>query len=349
MRLPRPLVTVERGDVVESMSFPGKITLAIEEDLFFGADGRVEQIYVENGDIVEEGALIAELDTHILAMDIELAEKEAGIAEQQVVEAQEVLEEDLEIAQRNLEIAELTLNSLERGVDSDPYSIAIQKFEVDRAHTALDRIERRWTYDLERLTAGVDRAALALIKLEASRNDAQIVAPFSGEVRLFEMLGSGESVRAVQAYETVASVLDPESLQIDANLVNDDLELLAEGMPARITPVSRPGVGLDGEVRRLPQPFGTGTGTLTEIAFADIEEAGKLRPGMSTPITVELDHAQETLWVPVEALHGFDSNYYVEGREGATTREVPVTIGLRNDERVEILSGLNEGDQVVSE
>ncbi len=351
LRSAENLVAVQRGDIVDIRSFPGEVSLATQEDLFFGASGRVQRLYVESGDLVTEGDLIAELDTRNLSLDIELAEKAARMAEQQVTEAQEVMAYDRENAQRNLDIAKLRLKALTQQEDPDPIAVEIQQLEIDRAQAALDRIDlgldTRWEYDLERLTAEMDKAVVALMKLESSRSDAQIIAPFDGEVRLYEALAGGKAVQAAQAFEPVASIVDPDSLQIEANLVSEDLELLYEGMPVKISPVNQPSLLIEGEVSRLPQPFGTGVSTLTEVTLNG--EASTLRPGMSMEIIIELARSDDTLWLPIEALRGFNQNYYVEVRDGAATREAPVTIGLRGEDKVEILSGLSEGDQVVSQ
>ena len=58
----KPTYTVERGSVIEEMQFSARIAPVVEEDLFFRTDGRVRNIYVEEGDEVEEGQIIADLE-----------------------------------------------------------------------------------------------------------------------------------------------------------------------------------------------------------------------------------------------------------------------------------------------
>ncbi|MFO7697285.1 MAG: efflux RND transporter periplasmic adaptor subunit, partial [Anaerolineae bacterium] len=58
----RPTYTVQRGDVVDTVTFNGRVSPTIEEELYFRANGRVLNVLVKRNDLVEEGQLLAELD-----------------------------------------------------------------------------------------------------------------------------------------------------------------------------------------------------------------------------------------------------------------------------------------------
>jgi multidrug efflux pump subunit AcrA (membrane-fusion protein) len=65
-------------------------------------------------------------------------------------------------------------------------------------------------------------------------------------------------------------------------------------------------------------------------------------------ITVEIDRSEDTLYLPPQAVRTFEGRSFVVVREDAGQRRVDVRIGLRSDERVEILEGLSEGQTVIA-
>lgn len=343
------MVTVQRGDVVDTRVFPGKAALGKEEELFFIANGRIQDIHVESGDVVSAGALIAELNTRDLGYDIDLAEKNVKLASLQLEKVRQMATYNLEDAQRDLTIAELRLRKLQESSDASPIDIQIQTLQVERAQAALERLEAgldtNAAYDVDRLTVLYEQAQTSLEKVQAALEDAQITAPFAGQVRFFDNLVEGE---AAKAYEPVGTVVDPESLLVEANLVAEDLELLYEGMPVRVRLPNRAGRELPAQVARLPQPFGGGVGAATQVTLVNEEDKQMLRPGASVELLVEVERIEDALWLPPDAIRGFEGNYYVELNDAGVIRETPITIGLRTDEQVQILSGLEEGDEVLS-
>ena len=58
----KPTYVVERGEVIQELHFSGRIAPVVEEELFFRAGGRVRNVYFEEGDFVEAGQIIADLD-----------------------------------------------------------------------------------------------------------------------------------------------------------------------------------------------------------------------------------------------------------------------------------------------
>ena len=342
--------TVERGDVMQTMEFDGQAELAVQDDLFFGKSGRVRSINVTNGDQIEEGTLVAEIDTRDLNFDLEEAALSLQLAEEQLANAQELQGYDQQDTELDLAIAELRLSAYQAQEVVDPAELEIRQRQVDQAQLQVERaqngVSSGGALDLFRYETNVALARLTLERLQASLADSQITAPFSGEVRLYDALKEGKSVNA---YETVASVIDPDSYVITANLVRTELEQLYEGMPVAIYLPNSGNLRLEGLIDTLPQPFGRGTGTLPEIELANPEEAANLRAGTAVQIVVELARSEDTLWLPVDVIPGFGDNRFVLVNQGGTIQEVPVQLGLSNSKQVEIVEGGFEGMQVLGQ
>ena len=72
-----------------------------------------------------------------------------------------------------------------------------------------------------------------------------------------------------------------------------------------------------------------------------------LIPGMSCSVTMHLVNIEDTLSIPVVSLYSRDNVYYCRKMVGGTDIEQQITIGMRNESRVEILDGLEEGDEIL--
>lgn len=329
--------TVRRGTVVDEASFAGKAALAVVQDLFFGTSGRVREIYVGSGDRVAADQLLAELDTRDRQFDLEAAQLAAQAAEQRLTAGQIEFDFDQLVQELNLERERLRLAQLAANPNADSNAMAIQELAVKQADIAVQRFEGGVAAELQ---TAVDLANIGVRKAQAALDDTRIVAPFTGQVLLYDALEKG---KAVQAFVPVASLVDPATLMIEANLVPADLDPLREGMPVEIrvsTPLS---TTVAGEIRTLPQPFGTGAGSVTRIAPTGAN-ADVLRPGVAVTIVAELGRAENVLWLPPEAVQGYRGNYFVRLRDGT---EAPVEVGIYGRDRVEIVEGVAEGQEVL--
>jgi len=141
----KPTYVVQRGTVEETLTFTGRVAPAVEQELFFRADGRVSHVYVENGDLVEAGQLVAELDNTDLYQQIEQAQLEVEIATLALQEAQQNLDYTLATAQIGLDVKELELAKLEAEDTDADLTIAeanLQSADAERKAAQRDYDER---------------------------------------------------------------------------------------------------------------------------------------------------------------------------------------------------------------
>ena len=346
----KPTYKVQRGELVSQLEFSGRISPEVEEDLFFRADGRVRTVLSKRNDMVTKGQILAELEVDGLERELESAQIELERAQVRMDQAEGEHEYQVKVAQTNLEIAQLQLAAMQGGAAPDATAIAIQEKELSLAQL-----------DVERLASGIDplivsdvtRAELAVAKLQAEIAESQIIAPFDGQL-LSISLTPGQ---AVSAYAPVSTVADINNLEVSAELVSNQMEDLSEGMNAVIFLTSRPGVTLDGAVRQLPYPYGSGgrgqtvedmdKSTRVTIVAAPGDEGFEL--GDLVRVTVELERKADVLWLPPQALRIFDGRRFAVLQDGDLQRRVDVTVGIETPERVEIESGLEEGQTVVGQ
>ncbi len=294
-------------------------------------------------------------DTQILSARINLERAQEALADAQV-EYQEALDrpwekeevreryaEAVRNAQWNLQIAQSQYNDALNANERLSYDIELAQQDLDLARMRQAEIE-----------AGVDvtRTLLSLQRLQAQLADARIVAPFDGVILSTSVIAGSQ----VQGYKTVMSIADPTELEIMADLEDAEMSELTEGTVLVAEVVNRPGDQIPGFIRRLPYPYGGGgkiegmqdedTSTRIELEQSPIELG--MAVGDRVRITIELERSTDTLWLPPQAVRTFEGRNFVVIQEGGGQRRLDVTIGIRSDERLEILDGLSEGQIVIA-
>lgn len=348
-------VQVEVGEIDTSVTYSGKVAVDDEEDLFFRRSGRVETVYIKNGDSVEEGTLIAELDTAILQIDLESAQLSVEIAKENMAQAEEGLLFDRRNAELNLEIAELALESYKERFTADPEqfggsgyrpeeTLKIQERQVEKSEIALARINDEIDPVVQ---LNLQRAELNLERVKQSLLDSKIRAPFDGEVRFISLPEDDRQI-GVGEYDAVARMIKPDSLSVELNLSRTQLEPLAEGVAVAVRPLSRPDTIINGVIDALPSPFGRGVGPLTSISIVNDADRQMLIEGSTVDVDIQLGKKEDVLRIPVTALRGVPGNHYVNVSDASNQEEtIEVEVGLQNDEYVEITSGLVEGQEIL--
>ena len=118
----KPTYQVQIGEVVRKLEFTGRIVPVIQQELYFKASGRVDNVYVKKGDQVKSGQLLADLESGTSALDLRRAEIY------------------LEMARLNQQLAEMQTPRYLKEYD---ILMAKQKYEVELAQIALDEIKAR--------------------------------------------------------------------------------------------------------------------------------------------------------------------------------------------------------------
>lgn len=194
----------------------------------------------------------------------------------------------------------------------------------------------------------------ALVSIAASLDSFEPVhplrAPFSGLVTLIRK-SEGEFVKENDAQDYVLRIDDVSRYFVEAKVPEIDRLKVEIGQVAIIKASAISDVPLNGVVRRLSlapeekaQGFTFGGKSQVEyLVFIEITDADqRLKPGMSAIIDVIAASAKQVLAIGHEFVHD-DNPPYVILKDG-TKREIK--IGLKNDEAVEVVDGLKEGEQV---
>jgi len=226
---------------------------------------------------------------------------------------------ELEIAQTNLEAAQNDYATLVNG--PDPVDIDLAEALIENANAALDETKRRL-------------------------DDLVITAPFDGvilvvSVQVGEIVGEGSHV---------LQMADPQALEVLVSVVEEDYPMVVVGQPVELYFDAAPDVEATGQVSRIvPKRIdGALPQYLVYISIDDVPEM--VVDGMTADAAIILAQKDDVLRLPralVQANSDGAATVSVWMRDHAEERSL--TVGLRGDTFIEILSGLKEGEQVVGQ
>jgi RND family efflux transporter MFP subunit len=307
--------------------------------------GFVEKINVDIGDRVREGRILAVLEVPEMNDDLKRAAATVQRGDAEVKRAQD----DVERAKAAHEIAHISYQRLEDVSKQRPGLVAQQ--ELDEARSK-DLVSEAQISAAQSNLLAAQQASVAN-RAEQSRyktlfNYTQVTAPFDGVVTK-RYANTGSMIQAGISSQTQAMPLVRLSQ-------NNLLRLL---LPVPESAVSRIHLGQQVEVRvpslnrsfagkvaRFTDKVSTATRTMeTEVDVPN--PALILIPGMYAEVNLRLDYRPNVLSIPVSAVDLTSASPVVYRIADQVVSVVPVRLGLETSERVEILSGLENGDLVV--
>jgi multidrug resistance efflux pump len=253
-------------------------------------------------------------------------------------------------AEDNLTEAQARLNQAllqyERSQKAHELDIQLLEMEVERAEQEIDWLERGVDPSV---VQALNAAELRRQRLEDQIATGQLVAPFAGQVTTLNVTPG----KAAEAHNPVAVIADPAEWDITADLTSNQLAVMEEGQPVEVTMSSRPGEIFAAILSTLPYPYGTGGG---EVAVEDRDErahialdnpqATDLEVGDLVKVTVLIERSEDALWLPPAAIRTFEGRRFVMVKEADRLRKVDVKLGIEGEDRVEILTGLEEGQTI---
>ena len=306
--------TVVRRDLVEPLLARGAIAAPPNEDVKLASQvpGRVVALSVAEGDSVRAGQVVAEIETPPL--------------EDQQRQARAVLSQ----AKAARENARLNLARTERLFERG--IAAGKEVEDARAQSAASE-------------AGLEQAEAALATADRQLARAHVRSPISGQV-VKRFVGVGEQVDGTPA-QPLLEVANVDRVEVAAHVAADHLGRVRVGQPAAIVSDAWPDRTFDGEVIAIAPAIDPGTNAaLVRIQVKNPERL--LKVGMFAQARIGLQEKKGVLVVPPSAVSKTEEGpavYVVSGEEATRT---PVKIGLETPEAVELVSGVKEGQKILT-
>jgi HlyD family secretion protein len=359
---PTKLATVERATMVRSVVATGKIEPITKVEIKSKANGIIERLHADVDQIVTAGQVLAELDKENLTarlrearanLQAAQASHEAAVAQLKKNEI-EAEAPDVGFARRNFARAQqLSEQKL------------VSQSALDEAKTALDQAENRQRAAQGQLvvsrarvteaTAVVAQARAAVERAEEELANATIKAPIRATVltRDVEIGSPVSSILNLGANATLVMTLgDIEKVFVRGKVDEADIGRVRLGQEAKITTETFRDRNFQGRVTQI-SPIGAEKDNVTTFEVeVSIDNPGKeLKANMTANAEIVLEQFPDSLLLP-EAAITYDTSRnafvdIVDPSERTGRRRVPVTVGIGNGTKIQVLTGLKAGDRVV--
>jgi multidrug efflux pump subunit AcrA (membrane-fusion protein) len=240
-------------------------------------------------------------------------------------------------AQRQVKSSEISYFSAAQNFNNYQYQLQQSENSVIQAEMNLQRAQ-------DAAAAGVSdesvrSAQLNIDQLNQKIADSSLYAPIDGVI-LEVAIAPGD---AVQAYAKVIVIGLPEPKEVIASLAITDANRLSVGMTGACQVVNRPETAVGCIVRSIPLSSRDADQT-TRVA-ASLKD---LPDNQLVEVQMPLDVRENVLWLPPSVIRTFQNRTFVVLDTPDGPRTVDVQLGLQTDDRVEIVSGVNEGDVVIA-
>ncbi|ABG30984.1 efflux RND transporter periplasmic adaptor subunit [Roseobacter denitrificans] len=316
--------TVEVKTIADTVPLFAEVVTAREGTIASRIAGTVDEIMVLEGASVDQGEMLATLDTELL--DILARQAQARLAEARA---------GIVIAQTRVNRAANALARIEGLRNTASFSTS----RFDDAQS--DLFEANGL--LAEAEARVQTAEATLAETRYQLDRARITAPYAGIV-LEVQINPGEFIASGAA---VVTLLDVQSMEIEASVPSKYVSVLQPGQA--VAGSTETGVPLDLNVRVLLPVEDTATRTRpVRFTSSDLASLDRLAIGQSITINIPISAPREVLSVPKDALVQARGGWTVFVAADGTAQPRTVQIGVALGDRFEVLDGLSEGDVVVT-
>lgn len=294
--------------------------------------GYVKSISVDIGDHVKTGQVIAVLEIPELNDDVKKASAELMTAR-----------EEVKRADANYEDVHLAYQRLTAVAKANPKLVAQQ--DVDTARSKDDSLASALSAAQNRVAEGEANVG----KMQTMLDYASITAPFDGVITR-RYADAGSLVQAGTASETqtmpVVDIAEDDVLRLIFPVPESVVPKIHNELPVEIA-VNALKQTFPGKVTRFAGKVDVATRTMrTEVDVPNPD--GKFTPGMYATVKVPLEQRQNVIAVPLQALSSGDTPTVMVLNKEGLLEERKVTLGLETSTEAEILSGLQEGEMVVT-
>ena len=175
-----------------------------------------------------------------------------------------------------------------------------------------------------------------------------ITAPIDGMVIGIPTPAGQTVAQGISTPQVIMTIADMSKMQIKVLVDESDIGKIKMGQTVSFSVDSYTDKTFTGKVTKISRSATTSSNVVYYPVYVDVDATENLLyPTMTARVTINIGERKNTLVVPLSAVKEEKGQKYVEVMVNGKAQNSSVTLGLSDDEQVEILSGLQEGDQVV--
>lgn len=345
---------VEKGTLVVSTSASGQISNANSGSISTQASGVITKVYVQNGQQVKQGDPIAEIELDQTAkQNYAQASSSYQSAKNSLDTAQTnyyALQADL--FSKNKTFTDLASNSFYTNGDGSPNTEHRQLADFIIAQDNWLSAEAK--YKSQQNVISQTQTALYAASLSLSQSSPVIYAPISGIVtgltlQQGSVLTSQTNSTGTITSQKIASIKTNAPPTLTINITEVDVPKLKIGNKATVTLDAFPEKTYTGQIISIDTVGSVESGVTTYPTTIKFDtEVPEIYSNMSAQANIITNSKADILLVPSSAVQSQNESTFVRIFNNGKITEKTVATGLSSDSQTEIISGLNEGDTIVT-
>ena len=337
--------SVTRGNVEKTVVASGSVESVNEVDVGAQASGKITKLYVKLGQEIKKGEMIADIDstTQINTLNT----KKAALVSYQA---------QLKAKKTAYDVALSSYNRLSKLYTQKATSLD----SVNTAKSTLDNAKA----EMEAIEANIKQAEIEVNTAETNVGYTKITAPMDGTV-ISVPVSEGQTVNANQTTPTIVTIADLSQMKIKPEISEGDITKVKAGQEVSFTILSdsqtvyhsvidsvdpaNTTTSDSSSTSSLSSSSSSTTSAIYYYANVLIDNPDRtLRIGMTTENNIKIANAKDVLLVSNMAIQKCDGKSFVNVLNDKNQPEPrEVEIGVQNDFKTEIKSGLNEGEKVI--
>jgi len=313
----------ERGVLTTSVSGSGNVIVDSSANVDPTITGTVANLSISVGDRVEEGQFLFDIENDDLSVNVTKAYA-SYLSSLQSLESAKASRKE---AKRDYE-------------DATSKNKSITKQKLEAAEIAVSVAEENIKSDLE-----------SYQNEKSNYADRKVTAPISGTVNEINIKNGDDlsKLSSGSSREVPVIIGDLGTMKAQVEVSEVDIASVSIGQKVTLTFNAIDGFSATGKVEKMDSLGTLTSGVVTYNVIVGFDELdSRIKPEMSVSASIITDVKQDAIIVPNSAVKSGDNNdYYVEVVSNGVVERKTVTIGLENNSKTEIKSGIKEGDAVV--
>ena len=357
---------VVREDVFQKVLATGTVSLKTGAEVKIGAriSGQLEKLKVKIGDNIKAGDIIATIEhedllARVAQFSADLKAEEARLSKikqegpLKINKLKAALDEhnvQISLAQKMLSRNQ-TLNEegivSETVVDEVDERLMVLNAQISLAEEEVKLEEARWENDTRLQEAKVEKALANLLEEETRLSYATVTAPIDGVVA-FISTQEGETVVASMSAPTFVTLIDLKKIEVTAFVDETDIGKIKERQKVKFTVDAFPKKFFDAEVREIRPKAVIKDNVVNYEVMLEISKnnISLLRPEMTANIVVTTGIHENVLVIARGAVKRLGKKSFAVMKIGGALLEKPIELGWRDGDLQEVVSGLNDGEEV---
>jgi len=346
---------VEKGSIRGVLVETGIIKSQVGAVVKIGAQatGRIQKMKVKVGDRVKAGELIALVDDREIQQQIGQQQAALLSARNTLTQVEQTYPERIREARANHDYAKATVER-ERELLKHEYttkdSVDKAESQFTAAEAVMKRLQDEYRTQLTISKSTVEEIQARLRQQEVRMTYTKIFAPIDGIVSDVTAQ-EGETIVAGLQVANLVTVLDPTRLEMWIYVDETDIGKAAVGQDVEYYVDTFPSKTFKGKIEKIyPQPV-VKENIVYYLSTMKVspEDATFLKPEMTTHVRIITEEKANILTAPNAAIkfeRGKQVAYRVTGKN--KVEKLAIKIGIRGEDKTEILSGANEGDTLAT-